>query len=355
MQESEQREARPVKEAPYCQATRRLKMLFWDQMLRTRRKDEATEPFAIQPVVLAAALLVISWLLASPSVLLSERASHVPKTSALAVLVEGIDPNKPASELNHHLAGYALIAIALLMVLGESSERLRFCRRVWPLLFVATGLFLAAWSDREIWPRGDLSWTWLIHHDFEARQHKIYAIVLVLIGLIEHARAGNHLPRPWRTWAFPLLALFGACLLLFHDHTQASGASSPEAQAYRVSWSGGSTLAANQDPMASPAVSEPFHHRVTDAGDASVMRHTTGNSDGHDGMQMSEQNGSHYHHMTASEMKVESEHFWFFVAGLGIASLKLLSDGGFWRRWFVPVLWPSLMGVLGVLLIVYTE
>jgi ABC-type uncharacterized transport system permease subunit len=32
-----------------------------------------------------------------------------------------------------------------------------------------------------------------------------------------------------------------------------------------------------------------------------------------------------------------------------------LGDGGFWRRWFVPVLWPSLTGVLGLLLIVYKE
>lgn len=331
-------------------------MLFWDQTLRTRRKGKAAEALAIQPVVFAAALLIISWLLITPSVLVSEGTPPSPTTSALAVQVEGIDPNKPASELNHHLAGYALVAIALLMLLGESSERLRFFRRVWPLLFVATGLFLAAWSDREMWPRGDLSWTWLIHHDYEARQHKIYAIVLILIGLIEYVRAGNHLPRPWRTWAFPALALFGACLLLFHDHTQGSGASSPEANAYRVSWSRGSTMAMMREPVGSPAVIEPTHHHGTDSDDTtSVMQHTHRHGDAQDGMQMSDETSNHHHHMTVSEMNVESQHLWFLVVGAGIALLKLLGDGGFWRRWFVPVLWPSLTGVLGLLLIVYKE
>jgi hypothetical protein len=293
--------------------------------------------------------------------LLSEPASVAPKISGLALVVEASDPNKPASELNHHLAGYALIGIALLVVLGESSEKLRFCRRIWPLLFIATGLFLAAWSDREMWPRGDLSWTWLIHHDFEARQHKIYAVLLILIGMFEYARAGNHLPKFWRTWAFPLLALFGASLLLFHDHTQASGASSPEAKAYRVSWLRGPTEAMKQEPAGSPAATDPPHQmNMTDAGGATSgmerpMDHAMAGSDGHDGMQMAGQTGGHHHHMTASDLRVESQHLWFVIVGVGIAVLKLLSDGDLWKRWFVPFLWPSFMGVLGVLLTVYTE
>ena len=72
-------------------------------------------------------------------------------------------------------------------------------------------------------------------------------------------------------------------------------------------------------------------------------------------MQMSEQTGSHHHYMNASEVKVEGEHLWFLVVGVGIAFFKLVSDGDFWRRSFVPFLWPSFMGVLGLLLTVYTE
>ena len=98
------------------------------------------------------------------------------------------EPNKPASELNHHLLGYALIAIGMLVIGAQSSKRLGPLERVWPFLFVVVGLFLAAWSDKEMWPRGNLSWTWLIHHDAEARQHKIYAVLLVVMGIIECLR-----------------------------------------------------------------------------------------------------------------------------------------------------------------------
>jgi hypothetical protein len=92
------------------------------------------------------------------------------------------------------------------------------------------------WSDEEIWPRGNLNWIWLVHHDAEARQHKIYAILLLAIRAIEHFRTRVKLNRFWQSWVFPLLALFGALFLLFHDHGAGSGASSPEARPYVVSW-----------------------------------------------------------------------------------------------------------------------
>ena len=188
------------------------------------------------------------------------RAENHGPVPAAAVSVAEQDPNKPASELNHHLAGYALIAIGALVIAGYSSEKLRPLQLVWPLLFVAAGLFLAAWSDAEIWPRGNLSWRFLIHHDPEARLHKIYALLLILIGIIEYLRARGKLNRFWRTWAFPLLALVGAGLLLFHDHGQTSGASSPEARQYMVSGRGrtGRRLPRLDAWHASPCVRDRF-------------------------------------------------------------------------------------------------
>jgi hypothetical protein len=95
---------------------------------------------------------------------------------------------------------------------------------------------------------------------------------------------------------------------------------------------------------------------MNDVGGATFgIQDTARKDDGRDGMRMSEQTGSHHHHMNASQQKVESQHIWFLVVGVGIALLKLLSDGDFWRRSFVPFLWPSYMGVLGMLLIVYKE
>ena len=76
----------------------------------------------------------------------------------------------------------------------------------------------------------------------------------------------------------------------------------------------------------------PYHH-VNDAGGATgEIQYTARKSDGHEGMQMSEQTGSHHHHMNASEMKVESQHFWFLAVGVMIGFLRRLGDGGFWRR-----------------------
>src|SRR5438270_3682637 len=86
------------------------------------------------------------------------------------------DPDKASSELNHHIAGLALLAIGVMVICGHRFKRLAFMQNLWPLLFIAAGIFLAVWSDSEIWPRGNLGWSWLIQHDAEARQHKIYAI-----------------------------------------------------------------------------------------------------------------------------------------------------------------------------------
>ena len=194
-----------------------------------------------------AMFLVVCGTAVSPAQLYSQRTTGMWLTSTVSVTEQ--DPNKPASELNHHLAGYALIAIGALVIAGYSSEKFRPLHLIWPFLFVAAGLFLAAWSDAEIWPRGNLSWRFLIHHDLEARQHKIYALLLILIGIIEYLRARSKLNRFWRSWAFPLLALVGAVLLLFHDHGQASGASSPEARHYMVSEEVATRVEASPDPM----------------------------------------------------------------------------------------------------------
>ena len=135
-----------------------------------------------------AIFLMVFGIAGSAVQLYAQRLTGLP---AAAVSVAEQDPNKPASELNHHLAGYALIAIGALVIAGYSSEKLRPLQLVWPLLFVAAGLFLAAWSDAEIWPRGNLSWRFLIHHDPEARLHKIYALLLRRGSSIHGFRVGR--------------------------------------------------------------------------------------------------------------------------------------------------------------------
>jgi hypothetical protein len=240
-----------------------------------------------------------------------------------------------ASELNHHIAGVALIVIALLALAGM-VPRLRFARYVWPALFIGLGLFLAAWSDAEIWPRGDLSWTWLIHHDSEALQHKTYALLLLGLGIAELIRARADRPAGWQRWTFPALALCGAALLTMHAHGGTSGLapapSSTVAMAAEVT-----------QPM------EHSHHHSSggamNAQSAPVPEHAS----------MAMDHADHADHvMDASMLRVKREHLWMTIVGVALALFKFLSDQPRSRR-FMHFAWPSAMVCLGVLLVLYRE
>ena len=304
------------------------------------------------------------------------------------------DPNKAPSEFNHHVAGFALMGIGVLVLAARISPRASRFEIIWPILFILAGLFLAAWSDAEMWPRGNLSWLWLLHHDREARQHKVYALLLIAIGAIEYLRIRGRLGRFWRVWAFPILAVVGAGLLLVHDHTVGSGTKSPEVRAYLINpalnpdgkpWPAGTLKGQALDPQpaqqpeallrADPAgqpAPKPAHPEdpgiTSTAHDSSVMDHSTMQMD-HSTMQMdhsamtsdsdpSSTSGAHehHHHMTPAMLLVAREHFSFMVVGIAIALLKLASDAGLWpRRQFLNCMWPSAVIVLGVLLTLYHE
>lgn len=279
----------------------------------------------------------------------------VPSAMASAA-AESQDPNGPASEFNHHLVGYALIGMGLLVIAGKSAGRFQWLRYVWPLLFIVAGIFLAAWSDAEIWPRGNLNWLWLIHHDAEARQHKIYAGLLILMGIVEYLRARRKLSYFLATWAFPLLALSGVVLLFFHDHSGGSGASSPEASKYVVSWLATATTAQVALPTAEPA--GPKHTMHDHAmSDGSVMRSPQGAQ--HSGMHATGEDiqitGAHHHVMTAAMLKIEGQHMWFALVGFAVILFKFIDDRAKWRAPIVQFSWPGALVLLGVLLSFYTE
>jgi len=263
------------------------------------------------------------------------------------------DPNKGPSELNHHLAGLALITVGIAMILAQLFTRLRGLRIVWPLMFIALGLFLAVWSDPEIWPRGNVSWVWLLRYDAEARMHKIFAVLLLAIGAVEYLRFSNRLPRFWRTWSFPAIALLGTILLLFHDHGGGAGLP-PESG---VGQAEGATMMAGfvnieQPPDHGPDMAE-MHHQ----GSANMKHdHNNNNEDPPaKGIAAMDEHGLH-HHMSPAMLKVEHEHFWFAVVGIAIALFKWVSDFARKRHaLFATYLWQSLVVVLGVLLVCYTE
>jgi cell division protein FtsW (lipid II flippase) len=270
-----------------------------------------------------------------------------------------VDPNKAPSEFNHHIAGWALIGVGCLVLVSILYPSLVGLRYFWPALFLLMGLFLLLWSDAEIWPRGNLTWTWLLHHDHEAGQHKIYALLLMAIGVVEYLRAHDSLNRFWRAWAFPIFAIIGAAFLLIHDHTAGGGANSPEARAYLINPA--------LDPDGKPPIQQPSDHPMDPMPGMELammaMDHSSMTMHGaldhssvlSDDAALTNTSAGHHHHMTPSMLLVEREHFWFMIVGVGVALFKLISDGRFWRRRFVPYVWPSGMMLLGALLVLYRE
>jgi len=194
--------------------------------------------------------------------------------------------DKRESEFNHHLAGF-LVVIAGLFLLAEGSVRERWpaARHAWPLCFLLSGVFVFIFSDTELWPFASQSWYFGLTHHTEVLQHKVFALLLLVLGFIELQRARGVLKAGWSGWVFPTVAVAGSFMLLLHDH---------------------------QGGMHGPNHME-------------LMR------------------------------RIQSQHYSFAVTGLGIAVSKGLAETPFAWRPFFERLFPTLLVVLGALLLVYVE
>jgi putative copper resistance protein D len=128
--------------------------------------------------------------------------------------------DKRESELNHHLAGLFVI-IAGIFILAESplAKRWSAIRYVWPICFLAAGLFLLIYSDTEIWPFGPQTPWYAITHNAEVLQHKTFSIILLALGYVEFQRTRGRWKSPLTAWLFPLIGGVGAILLLVHVHS----------------------------------------------------------------------------------------------------------------------------------------
>lgn len=255
------------------------------------------------------------------------------------VTAQGADPDKPASEMNHHIAGILLIAIGLSVIGSGNSRSLAWLRWLPPILFIAAGLFLAAWSDDEIWPRGDLGWSWLLHHDAEAFQHKLYALLLIVLGAVEAIQASPKWRRPWLSVVFPVLCVIGAASLFFHQHSghvAASGATLGPV----------SSIASHHESVSTVAYAPEHVHGP--AGAASEHM-------GHAGMAGTSPERHHDHHLAGSAAKVQKQHAWFAVAGFLVAVFKFLYDAARPPARVRQYLWASSVIFLGLLLLLYAE
>ena len=138
-----------------------------------------------------------------------------------------IDPDNPMklladkkeSEFNHHLAGLFVVLGGLFMLMqGAFTHRWPWTKYIWPSTFLLSGLFVLVWSDTELWPFGDRQWLEALQNNREVLQHKTFALLLLALACIEGLRAKGELEKTWSALVFPVLAIGGSILLLFHQH-----------------------------------------------------------------------------------------------------------------------------------------
>jgi hypothetical protein len=143
--------------------------------------------------------------------------------------------DKKESEFNHHLAGF-LVVLAGIFILFEDRLRNRFpsFRYAWPMCFLVAGILLFIFSDTELWPFGYKNWWVGVTGNLEVLQHKSFALILLVLGVIEYRRAKGTLQAAWSAWAFPVLAFVGSFLLLFHSHDAGMVGPDPMAEMHRI-------------------------------------------------------------------------------------------------------------------------
>lgn len=127
--------------------------------------------------------------------------------------------DKKESEFNHHLAGFFVaLAGVFIFLQGVPLKGWPALKYAWPACFLLSGIFVLVWSDTELWPFGHREWLEALRHNREVLQHKAFAVLLLLLGVIEWQRARGVLRAAWSGWVFPLLAIGGSLLLMFHQH-----------------------------------------------------------------------------------------------------------------------------------------
>ncbi|HEX2712069.1 MAG TPA: hypothetical protein VHM88_07585 [Candidatus Acidoferrales bacterium] len=203
------------------------------------------------------------------------------------------------SIFNHRVAGgYVLIWGLTALIVGLQLPGRTWWRFVPPLTLLALTQFLFFRNDPDAWPIGPLGF-WASLRDPEDLQHRIFVLLLLLMGIMELLRAADRLPRFLAKYGLACLAVIASVYLLFHMH-------------------GGSEMAGMMhDPAA--------------AADPAMQ------------------------HMMASMATVFHEHLWFSILGLAFAAGRLLGDTGRVNQRWATVFWSVCAILLGAYMIGYTE
>lgn len=124
------------------------------------------------------------------------------------------DADRAWSEYTHHVSGFFVLVASGLSLATLAGVRVA---RHWPLLFLGLAGFMLYSSDPEAWPVGPQSF-WAGMGDVEVSQHRVFVLIVVVLGLVEWRVRAGRLRAPWVARIFPLLCAVGAGLLLVHGH-----------------------------------------------------------------------------------------------------------------------------------------
>jgi putative copper resistance protein D len=192
-----------------------------------------------RPACIAAWLMVLSVVLLPVSILgtqvFAQEADHphmhheaAPAGAPVKSAAE-IEADKRFSEFNHRIAGAFVLLVGLLALFeAPAVARYGWIRYLWSVLFLAPGVYLMIWSDPESWPTGNQTLHHVITQNMQVLQHKIFALILLGLGVAEFVRVRRNLRSVWLSSIFPVLAGAGALLLLYHS-PQAHAGLGPEA------------------------------------------------------------------------------------------------------------------------------
>jgi len=221
-----------------------------------------------------------------------------------AMPLPGSTPAAPVSDtewsiLNHRASGGFVFFWGLTALLaGLQWPRRTWLRFVPPLTLLGLVEFLFLRSDPEAWPVGPVGF-WASLKDTEVFQHRVFALLLLVIAIVELLRTADRLPPLLQKFALPGLALFGGIYLFFHKH---GGAEMQQ-------------MTSNPAMASSPAMQS----------------------------------------MMASMELIKHEHLWFSIFAFGLAAAKLLADTGRLKGRLGATLWSVFAIMLGVYMMGYTE
>jgi hypothetical protein len=302
------------------------------------------------------------------AVLCPLRLCATPLSPANLTAASGTDPDKPSSEMNHHIAGIFLIAIGLSVIWSKHDRSRAWLRWLPPILFITAGLLLAAWSDSEIWPRGNLSWLWLLRHDAEARQHKLYALLLIVFGVVEYVQSTPRFHKPWLKMATPVLCVLGGVALFFHHHSGMAmeNGHSMDHSSHHASAARDINSNCQSDLETAQVNLQDHHHGVAEHGAAEhgtehgVAEHGTAELSRPCPSTVAHADSSsiaksHTHALMGAGANIQRQHAWFAIVGFCVALFKFLHDVARPPIRVPYSLWANSVIVLGILLLTYVE